>query len=67
MDTKFIEVGPIRGIQLPAAVVLCIGVVIRDSFAALIIVGAQHPTRYFLWTAIMAAVVISNTFILPQK
>src|SRR6266446_1348426 len=67
MDTKLIEVGPIRRIQLPAAVVLCIGVVIRDSFATQVVVGAQHPTRYFLWTAIIAVVVISHTSILPQK
>ena len=34
MDTKFIQVGPVSRIQLSAAVILWIGVVIRDSLAA---------------------------------
>ena len=67
MDTKLIEVGPIRRIQLPAAVVLCVGVVIRDSFATQVVVCAYYPSRYFLRTAIVAAVVIRQAFILAQK
>src|SRR5579864_8763818 len=51
MDTKFIEVASICWIQLSAAVVLGVGVVISDSFAAQVIVGAQYLSRYFLWTA----------------
>ena len=47
MDTKFIEVGPISRIQLSAAVILWIGVVIRDSFAAQVIVSAQHLVPVF--------------------
>ena len=57
MDTKFVEVGPISGIQFCAAVVLWIGIVIRNSFAAQFTVGAQNPTRDFLRTATVPAVV----------
>src|ERR1700683_183831 len=67
MDTKFIQVGPISRVQLSAAVILWIGVVIRDSFAAQVIVSAQDLSRYFLWSALIAAVVIGQTFILAQK
>jgi hypothetical protein len=58
MDTKFIQVGPVSRIQLSTAVVLWIGVVIRDSFAAQVAVSAQYPSGYFLRTALTAAVVI---------
>jgi hypothetical protein len=64
MYTKFIEIGPIGRIQLSAAVILWIGVVIRDSLAAQVIVGAQDLARYFLGTATIAAVVIRQAFIL---
>ena len=67
MDTEFVEVAPIGRIQLSTAVVLWIGVVIRDSFAAQVIVGAQHLSRYFLWTAAVAAVLIWQTFVLAQE
>ena len=67
MDTKFIEIGPIGRIQLSAAVILWIGVMIRDSFAAQVIVSAQDLSRYFLWTATIAAVVIRRTLILAQE
>ena len=40
MDTKFIEIGPISRIQLSATVILWIGVMIRDSLAAQVIVAA---------------------------
>ena len=63
MHTKFIEIGPIGRIQLPAAVIRWIGVVIRDSLAAQVIVGAQDLARYFLWTATIAAVVTRQAFI----
>jgi hypothetical protein len=46
MDTKFIEVGTIGRIQLSAAVIVRVSVVICNSFAGQIIVGAQHPARY---------------------
>jgi hypothetical protein len=67
MDTKFIEIGPIGRIQLSAAVILRVGIVVRYSFATEIIVGAQHSTRYFLWASLIAAVVIRYARILAQK
>src|ERR1700736_211331 len=66
-DTKFVEVGPTGRVQLSAAVVLWIGVVIRDSFAAQVVVSAQYPSGYFLRTALIAAVVIRPAFILAQE
>jgi len=47
VHTKFIEVSTIGGIQLPAAVICWVGVVIRHSFAAQVVVGAQHLTGIF--------------------
>jgi hypothetical protein len=67
MDTKFIEVSPIGRIQLSAAVILRVSVVIRHAFAAQIIVAAEHPTGYFLRAALIAAVVIGHALILAQK
>src|SRR5580693_7311387 len=67
MYTKFIEISPIGRIQLSAAMIRWIGVVIRDSLAAQVIVGAQDLARYFLWTATIAAVVIRQAFILAQE
>ena len=67
MDTKLIEVGPVNVIQLSTAVILWIGIVIRDSFAAQVVVGAQYPSRHFLYTALVAAVVIGQALILAQK
>src|SRR6202011_1325957 len=61
VDTKFVEVGPISRVQLSAAVVLWIGVVIRDSFAAQVVVSAQYLSGYFLRTALIAAVVIRQS------
>src|ERR1700693_5274096 len=63
MDTKFIQVGPIGRVQLSAAVILWIGVVIRDSFAAQVVVSTQYSSRYFLWAALIAAVVIRQAFV----
>jgi hypothetical protein len=67
MHAKFIKVGPIGRIQLSAAVILRVGVVIGHAFAAQIIVGTQDPTRYFLWAALIAAVVVGHALILAQK
>src|ERR1700721_347589 len=67
MDTKFVEVGPIGWIQLSTAVILWIAVVIRDPFAAQVVVSIQYSSRYLLWAALIAAVVIRQTFILAQK
>ena len=67
VDTEFVEVAPIGRIQLSTAMVLWIGVVIRDSFAAQVVVGAQYLSRYFLWTAAIAAVLIRQTFVLAQE
>src|ERR1700721_3351882 len=58
VDTKFVEVAPIGRVQLSAAVIPWIAVVIRDRFAAQVIVGAQYSSRYFLWPATVARVVI---------
>jgi hypothetical protein len=43
--------------------ILRIGIVIRDSFAGQVIVSAQYLSRYFLWTTLIAAVVIRRAFI----
>jgi hypothetical protein len=51
--------------SLFAAVILWIAVVIRDPFAAQVIVSTQF--RYFLWAAVIAAVVIRQAFILAQE
>ena len=67
MDRKFIVVGPIGRIQLSAAVILWIGVMIRNSFAAQVIVSAQNLARYLLRPATIAAVVIRRAFILAQE
>jgi hypothetical protein len=67
MDTEFVEVAPISRIQLSTAVILWIGVVIRDSLASQVIVSAQELSRYFLWAATIAAIVIRQSFILAQK
>src|SRR5690348_8152014 len=67
MDTKFVEVGPIGRVQLSAAVILWIAVVIRDPFAAQVIVSAQYSSRYFLCAAPIAGVVIRQAFILAQE
>src|SRR5258708_948731 len=67
MDTKFIEVGPISGIQFSAAVILWIAVVIRGPFASQVIVSTQYSSRYFLWAAQIAAVVIRQALILAQE
>jgi hypothetical protein len=67
MDTKFVEVAPIGLVQLSAAVILWIGVVIRDPFAAQVIVSTQYSSRYFLWAALVAAVVIRQAFIPAQE
>jgi hypothetical protein len=67
MNAKFIEVGSIGRIQLSTAVILRVFIVIRHSFAAQIVVGAQHPARYLLRTALVAAVMIGEAFILAQK
>ena len=50
MDTKLVQIAPISRIQLSAAVIFWIRVVIRDSFTARVIVGTQYSFRYFLWT-----------------
>ena len=67
MDTKFIQVATVSRIQFSAAVICRIGIVIRDSLAAQVIVCAQDSSRYCLWAAAIAAVVIRQTFILAQK
>ena len=67
MNTKFVKVGPISRVQFSAAVILWIGVVIRDTFAAQVIVSTQYSSRYFLWAAVIAAVVIRQTFIFAQE
>ena len=67
MNAKLIEVGSISRIQLSAAVILWIGVVIRDSLAALVVVGAQHSPGYVLWTTIVAAVAIRQAFVLASR
>jgi hypothetical protein len=67
MDTEFIEIGPVSRIQLSAAMILGIGVVIRNSLAAQVIVGAQNLARYFLWPAAIAAVVKRQAFVLAQE
>src|SRR5271168_234285 len=67
VDTKFVEVGPIGRVQLSAAVILWIAVVIRDPFAAQVIVSAQYTSRYFLRAALIAAVVIRQAFIPAQE
>src|ERR1700675_1252055 len=67
VDTKFVEVGPIGRVQLSAAVILWITVVIRDPFAAQVIVSTQYSSRYFLWAALIAAVVIRQPSILAQE
>jgi hypothetical protein len=41
--------------------------VIRDSFAAEIVISAQHSSRHFLWTVVIHAVMKWNTCILGQK
>ena len=53
---KLVEIRPVRGIQLPAAVVLGVIVVIGDAFPAEIIVGALHASGNFLRTSIIHAV-----------
>ena len=40
MDAKFVEIGAIRGIQLSAAVILLVRVVIRHSLPTQIVVSA---------------------------
>ena len=67
MDTKFIEVSPIGWIQLSAAVIRRVSIVIRHPFATQIIVGAQHPTQYFLWTVLITAVAIRQALITGSK
>jgi hypothetical protein len=67
VDTEFVEVGPIGRIQLSAAAILCIAVMIRNPFAAQVIVSAQDLARYFLWTATIAGVVIGQAFILAEE
>src|SRR5580692_588094 len=67
VDTKFVEVGPIGRVQLSAAVILWIAVMICDPFAAQVIVSTQYSSRYFLWAALIAAVVIRQAFILAQE
>src|SRR5579859_5244017 len=39
MDAKFIEVGPVGRIQLSAAVILGVGIVIGNSFATQVVIG----------------------------
>jgi len=48
-------------------VILWIAVVIRDPFAAQVIVSTQYLSRYFLCAALIAAVVIGQAFILAQE
>ena len=67
LDTKFVEVGPIGRVQLSAAVILWIAVMVRDTFAAQVIVSTQYSSRYLLWAALIAAVVIRQAFILAQE
>jgi hypothetical protein len=67
MDTEFVEIGPISRIQLSAAVILWIGAMIRNSFAAQVIPSARDLSRYFLWTATIAGAVIRQAFILAQE
>src|SRR5579863_7765660 len=58
VDTEFVEVGPIDRVQLSAAVILWITVVIREPFPAQVIVSAQYTSRYFLCATLIAAVLI---------
>src|SRR5580658_2569257 len=67
VDTEFVEVGPIGRVQLSTAVILRIAVVIRDPFAAQVVVSTQYSSRYFLWAALIAGVVIRQPFILAQE
>jgi hypothetical protein len=62
MNTEFIRIASIRRIQLAAAMILWIGVVKRNSFAAQVVIGA-HPSRYFLWAAMIHVVVIRNSLV----
>jgi hypothetical protein len=48
MDAKFIEVSPVGRIQLSAAVILWVSIVIGHSLAAQVIIGAQHAPWDFL-------------------
>jgi hypothetical protein len=47
--------------------ILWIAVVIRDPFAAQVIVSTQYSSWYFLCAALIAAVVIRQAFILAQE
>jgi hypothetical protein len=67
MHPKFIEVGPICRIQFATAVILRIGVVVGDTFAAEIVISTQDPPRDFLRTALIAAIVVGHALILAQK
>jgi hypothetical protein len=67
VDTEFVEVAAIGRVQLSAAVILWIAVVIRDPFAAQVIVSTQYSSRYFLWAALIAVVVIRQALILVQE
>src|SRR6185437_1309157 len=67
MDSEFVEVGTISRIQLSAAVILCIAVVIRNSLAAQVVVSAQNLARYFLRAVAIAAVAIRQPLILGYE
>jgi hypothetical protein len=67
MDTKLVQIAPISRIQLSAAVILRIRVVIRDPFTTQVIVGAQYSSRYFLWAATISGVVIRRAFVLDHE
>ena len=54
--SKLVEIRSVRGIQLPAAVVLCVLVVIGNAFSTEIIAGALHESGNFLRSSMIHAV-----------
>src|ERR1019366_92738 len=56
VHSKLVEIRSVGRIQTPAAVVLCISIVIGNAFSAEIIVGALHASGNFLRASMIHAV-----------
>jgi len=56
IHAELVQISPVRRIKRAAAVVLRIGVMIRDAFAARIVIGAHHASRHVLRPSVINAV-----------
>ena len=64
---KLVQIAPVGRIQRPASVILCVGIMIGNTFAAHVVIGAHHLPGNRLRPALILAVVVRRPLVLSQK